>query len=59
MHEEWFGVKYDSDSELEPAEYERRREIIATKMVIIEKMYAETKQRIYEEKMKLASSHYS
>ncbi|VDO80066.1 unnamed protein product [Onchocerca flexuosa] len=42
----------DSESEIEPTVYERRRELNAWKTVLAEKLFTDTKKKLYAEKLK-------
>ncbi|VDM98554.1 unnamed protein product, partial [Onchocerca ochengi] len=42
----------DSESEIEPTIYERRRELNAWKTVLAEKLFTDTKKKLYAEKLK-------
>lgn len=42
----------DSESEIEPSVYERRRELNAWRTVLAEKLFTEAKKKLYAEKLK-------
>lgn len=42
----------DSESEIEPSVYEKRRELNAWRTVLAEKLFTEAKKKLYAEKLK-------